>query len=168
VTGIALHPDLEHCVQTLARRTHAELTRRLLDAGADRARVRVRTITAGVPLSSLDDERRSKPPCPRVSTMLQVNSGLSPCRSVTVCTVVPAHIGLLPFAMKIFEPLMRQPPSTFSATVCEPRESEPAFGSVRPKAQSASPEQRRGRYFLRCASVPKSALPAPRTRGAQA
>ncbi len=43
-----------------------------------------------------------------------------------------------------------------SAVVSVPPASEPALGSVRPKAPSFLPEQRSGRYFFFCSSVPKA------------
>jgi hypothetical protein len=92
-----------------------------------------------------------------LGTMKQVNSG-SPfsLRSLTACTITPSVMSVEPLVMKILEPSMTQVPSAFRiALVREPRESEPASGSVRPKAKSASPPASLGSHSFFCASVPK-------------
>src|SRR5262249_52416527 len=82
------------------------------------------------------------------STMKQESSGRpSPLLPVTACTVTPAFNLFDALVIKIFAPLIFQPPSTFFAMVLLPRESEPAPGSVRPKAQSLS-LQSCGMYFF--------------------
>ena len=57
--------------------------------------------------------------------------------------------------MNAFVPLIVQIPPSRTARVCDAPASEPAFGSVRPKAHSFSPEARGGIYSLFCSSVPK-------------
>ena len=57
--------------------------------------------------------------------------------------------------MKVFRPLMSQPPSRGSAEVRIPRASEPASGSVRPKAPRARPSASGRSHRSRCASSPK-------------
>ncbi|CKU43709.1 Uncharacterised protein [Mycobacterium tuberculosis] len=47
--------------------------------------------------------------------------------------------------MKVFEPLMRKPPPSFSARVRTPCRSEPAPGSVMAMAPTISPRAMRGR-----------------------
>ena len=55
-------------------------------------------------------------------------------------------------------PLMRQPPSVFSARVFRLAASEPVSGSVSPKQPSASPEQSRGSHSCFCSSVPQRTI----------
>ncbi len=62
--------------------------------------------------------------------------------------------GLAALVMKIFEPLMTQWSPSSSARVLEAAASDPAFGSVSPKAASISPLQSLGSHSSRCSSVP--------------
>ncbi len=64
----------------------------------------------------------------------------------------------LPSEIHIFWPLMRQPPSIFSARVRMDAGSEPASGSVRPKHPNASPAHSRGSQRCFCSSVPQRSI----------
>ena len=72
----------------------------------------------------------------------------------SVRAVKVMYFATLPLVMKIFEPLIRQPSATCSARVCVPAASEPAFGSVSPKAPIASPFAIGTRKRCFCSSVP--------------
>ena len=57
--------------------------------------------------------------------------------------------------VQIFWPVIDQPPSTLVANVCSDVVSDPAVGSVTPKACSrSSPEAIFGRYRCFCSSEP--------------
>ncbi len=87
--------------------------------------------------------------------MRQLSSGFpSLSRPVTACTITTPVRGFAPLVMKIFEPLMIQLSPSSSARVLEPPASEPASGSVRPKAASISPVQSFGSHSRFCCSVP--------------
>ena len=55
-------------------------------------------------------------------------------------------------------PLIRQPPSIFSARVFRLEASEPVSGSVRPKQPSPSPEHSSGSQRCFCSSVPQRTI----------
>jgi hypothetical protein len=59
------------------------------------------------------------------------------------------------FVMKIFEPLITHSPSRRFARVRVAPASDPASGSVSPKAASFLPEARSGSHCRFCSSVPK-------------
>ncbi len=61
-----------------------------------------------------------------------------------------------PLVMKILVPFSTQWSPFCSARVCVPWASEPAPGSVSPKAPSTSPRASLVRYFCFCSSVPNS------------
>ena len=69
-----------------------------------------------------------------------------------------ASLAWLPSEIHCFWPLIRQPPSTFSARVLRLAASEPVSGSVRPKQPSASPEQSCGSHSCFCSSVPQRSI----------
>ena len=75
----------------------------------------------------------------------------SPVRAVIVTQAV---ISVPAFVMNIFEPLIIQEPSRSSAVVWVAPASDPAPGSVRPKAASLLPLARSGSHSSRCSSVP--------------
>ena len=56
------------------------------------------------------------------------------------------------FVMKIFEPSITHSPSRSSARVCVAPASDPAPGSVRPKAASFRPDARSGSHACFCSS----------------
>ena len=56
--------------------------------------------------------------------------------------------------MNCFAPLITHSPSASSAVVRVAPASEPASGSVRPKAASLRPAQSSGSHSSRCSSVP--------------
>ena len=58
--------------------------------------------------------------------------------------------------MKVLRPLIRQPSSSGTACVLIPRASDPASGSVRPKAPSARPSASGRSQRSRCSSLPNS------------
>ena len=74
----------------------------------------------------------------------------------TACTVQPFEISEEPLVINIFDPLITHSSPSRTAVVFEPRESEPAPGSVRPKLHRPSPVQSCGKYFCFCSSVPKA------------
>ena len=76
----------------------------------------------------------------------------SPVRAVIV---TQALMSVPAFVMKIFEPFTTQLPSRSSAVVRAAPASEPASGSVSPKAASLRPEARSGSQRCRCSSSPK-------------
>ena len=76
----------------------------------------------------------------------------SPVRAVIVTQEV---MSVPAFVMKIFEPSITHSPSRSSARVCVAPASEPAPGSVRPKAASFRPDARSGSHACFCSSVPK-------------
>ena len=57
------------------------------------------------------------------------------------------------FVMKIFEPSITHSPSRSSARVCVAPASDPAPGSVRPKAASFRPDARSGSHACFCSSA---------------
>ena len=79
----------------------------------------------------------------------------SPVRAVIVTHAV---MSVPAFVMKIFEPLMTHSPSLSSARVRVAPASDPASGSVRPKAASFFPEARSGSHSRFCSSVPKEKI----------
>ena len=74
---------------------------------------------------------------------------------VTAWTIDTAASGLVEFVMKILLPLITHDPSSRVAEVFEAPASLPAFGSVRPKAESFSPVQSAGSHSRFCSSLPK-------------
>jgi hypothetical protein len=62
------------------------------------------------------------------------------------------------FVMKIFEPFTTHCPSCNSAVVRAAAASEPAPGSVSPKAASLRPAARSGSHCRFCSSLPKSRI----------
>jgi len=82
--------------------------------------------------------------------MFEISS--SPVRAVMVTQAVMSVPALV---MKIFEPLTIQAPSRSSAAVRVLPASEPASGSVSPKAASFLPEARSGNHRCFCSSSPK-------------
>ena len=81
--------------------------------------------------------------------MFEISS--SPVRAVSV---TPHVMSVPAFVMNIFEPLTSHSPSRSSAVVSVFPASEPAPGSVRPKAASFRPEARSGSHSCFCASLP--------------
>ena len=75
--------------------------------------------------------------------------------AVSAVITTRAEMSVPAFVMKIFEPLMTHSPSLSSARVREAAASDPAPGSVRPKAASFFPEARSGSHSRFCSSVPK-------------
>jgi hypothetical protein len=70
--------------------------------------------------------------------------------------IVTPQVSSVPaLVMNIFEPLTTQPPSRSSAVVRVAPASEPASGSVSPKAASRRPDARSGSQRAFCSSVPK-------------
>ncbi len=89
------------------------------------------------------------PGVPFSTTMFEISS--SPVRAV----IVTPHVMSVPaFVMKSLEPLTIHEPSRSSAVVRVAPASEPASGSVRPKAASRRPDARSGSQRLFCSSVP--------------
>jgi hypothetical protein len=75
----------------------------------------------------------------------------SPVRAVIVTQAV---MSVPAFVMNILEPLITQLPSRSSAVVRALPASDPAPGSVRPKAASLRPEARSGSHSRLCSSLP--------------
>ena len=75
----------------------------------------------------------------------------SPVRAVIVTQAV---MSVPAFVMKIFEPLTTQEPSRSSARVRVAPASEPASGSVRPKAARRCPDASCGSHSCFCSSEP--------------
>src|SRR5208282_6821899 len=73
---------------------------------------------------------------------------------VTAAITTISFIRVPAFEMKHLLPLITQLSPTRSALVLVPPASEPADGSVRPKAPSASPRISGRSHLSRCASVP--------------
>ncbi len=73
---------------------------------------------------------------------------------VAAVIVTQAVMSVPAFVMNIFEPFTTQAPSRRSARVRVAPASEPAFGSVRPKAASFVPDASGGSQSCFCASVP--------------
>ena len=92
----------------------------------------------------------SYPGVPFGITMFETSS--SPVRAVIV---TQALMSVPAFVMKIFEPFTTHVPSRSSARVRVAPASEPAPGSVSPKAASRLPEARSGSHSRFCSSVPK-------------
>ena len=82
--------------------------------------------------------------------MFEISS--SPVRAVIVTHDV---MSVPAFVMNIFAPLTIHSPSRSSAVVRVLPASEPAPGSVRPKAASLRPEARSGSHSRFCSSLPK-------------
>ncbi len=91
----------------------------------------------------------SYPGVPFAITMFDTSS--SPVQAVIVTHALMSVPALV---MKIFEPLTSHRPSRSSALVRVAPASEPAPGSVRPNAASASPEASCGSHSCFCASLP--------------
>ena len=72
--------------------------------------------------------------------------------------VTQAVMSVPAFVMKIFEPLITHRPSRGSAVVRAAAASEPAPGSVSPKAASLRPDARSGSQCCFCSSLPKSRI----------
>ena len=92
----------------------------------------------------------SYPSVPFGTTTFEISS--SPVRAVIVTSAV---MSVPAFVMKIFAPFTTQLPSRSSAVVRDAPASEPASGSVRPKAASFRPEARSGSQRPLCSSEPK-------------
>ena len=76
--------------------------------------------------------------------------------SAVRAVIVTPHVMSVPaFVMKIFEPSTTHSPSSSRAVVRVAPASEPASGSVRPKAARRSPEASGGSHSRFCSSVPK-------------
>ena len=74
---------------------------------------------------------------------------------VSAVIVTQAVMSVPAFVMKIFEPsITHSPPSSFAVVRVAPA-SEPAPGSVSPKAASLRPEARSGSHSRFCSSLPK-------------
>ncbi len=97
-----------------------------------------------------------KPGVP-LGTKMQLNSffpsGLLP---VTAWTIQIALISEEEFVIKILLPLMTHLSLSRTAEVFEAPASEPALGSVSPKAASFLPAQRSGSHSRFCSSLPKA------------
>jgi hypothetical protein len=74
---------------------------------------------------------------------------------VTAVMVTPALISVPALVMNTLRPSMTHSSPCRRARVRVPPASEPASGSVSPKAQRRSPLSRQGRYFCFCSAVPK-------------
>ena len=85
--------------------------------------------------------------------MFEISS--SPVRAVIVTQAV---MSVPAFVMKILEPLITHSPSRSSARVAAFPASDPAPGSVSPKAARRRPDARSGSHSRRCSSVPKSRI----------
>jgi hypothetical protein len=81
--------------------------------------------------------------------MFEISS--SPVRAVIVTHAV---MSVPAFVMNIFEPLITQRPSRNSAVVRVFPASEPAPGSVKPKAANFFPDARSGSHSRFCSSLP--------------
>ena len=92
----------------------------------------------------------SNPAEPDGTMIAEISPG--PVRAVTVTSAV---IAVPELVMNAFSPLITHVPSTSSALVRVAPASDPASGSVRPNAPSASPAHRRGSHSCFCASDPK-------------
>ena len=78
--------------------------------------------------------------------MIALISPLAPADlAVSAVIVTPAVMSVPELVMNCFEPLITQQPSSSSARVLVPPASEPASGSVSPKAQSLVPASSSGR-----------------------
>jgi hypothetical protein len=74
---------------------------------------------------------------------------------VRAVIVTQALMSVPALVMNVFAPSITHCPSRSSARVCVAPASEPAPGSVSPKAASRAPEARSGSHSRRCSSVPK-------------
>jgi hypothetical protein len=74
---------------------------------------------------------------------------------VTAVIVTPHVMSVPALVMKIFEPSMTHAPSSRRADVRVAPASDPAFGSVSPKAASFFPDARSGSHSRFCSSEPK-------------
>src|SRR3989338_6567825 len=93
-----------------------------------------------------------KPGVP-AGTIMQEISFFPPSRlPVMACTVTPLVIDVEPLVIKILAPLITPWPFLSSARVLDDPASEPAPGSVSPKAHKALPLHKSGRYFFFCAA----------------
>ena len=86
---------------------------------------------------------------PFSTTMFEISS--SPVRAVIV---TPQVMSVPAFVMNIFEPFTTHEPSRSSAVVRVAPASEPAPGSVSPKAASRRPDARSGSQRSFCSSSP--------------
>src|SRR5438477_1323121 len=124
--------------------------------------------SSGTQASSKKSSRVSSPrqPMPRIlgpivkpgvsfSTTKLPNPGSDPpADSVRASSVTPNDMSVPAFEMKALRPLMSQPPSRRSARVLTARVSDPASGSVKPKAPSARPSANGRSHRSRCVSLP--------------
>jgi hypothetical protein len=74
---------------------------------------------------------------------------------VTAVIVTQPEISVPELVMNCLAPLISHSPCSSLAVVRVAPASEPASGSVRPKAASRSPLQRWGSHSERCSSVPQ-------------
>ena len=74
---------------------------------------------------------------------------------VAAVTVTPQVMSVPAFVMNIFEPSITHDPSSSRAVVLVAPASEPASGSVSPKAASLRPLARSGSHSRFCSSLPK-------------
>ena len=75
---------------------------------------------------------------------------------VRASTVTPKLMSVPAFEMKAFCPVSTHPSDTRTALVRSERTSEPAPGSVSPKAPSLRPSASGRSHCSRCSSLPKS------------
>ena len=96
----------------------------------------------------------SKPEVPS-STMIEVSSRF-PSFLIPVLAngITPAVMSDEPLVINILLPFITHSSSSRTAVVCEFPASDPALGSVSPKAQRVSPLHAFGRYFFFCSSFP--------------
>ena len=77
-------------------------------------------------------------------------------RPVTAVIVTPAEMSVPQLVMNCFAPLTTHTPSRCSARVLVAPASEPASGSVSPKAHSFLPARSSGSHRCFCSLVPNS------------
>ena len=82
---------------------------------------------------------------------MMFDTSSSPVRTVRVTQAV---MSVPAFVMNIFEPFTTQRPSRSSAVVRVAPASDPASGSVSPKAARRLPAARSGSHFRFCSSLP--------------
>ena len=95
----------------------------------------------------------SYPGVPLGTMMFEISP--SPVRAVIVTSPV---ISVPALVMNCFAPLITQSPFSAPARVRVLPASEPASGSVRPKAARRSPEHRRGSHSRFCSSEPNATI----------
>ena len=78
--------------------------------------------------------------------------------SGSVWAKISATSATLPSEIHIFWPVIRQPPSIFSARVRRLAASEPVSGSVSPKQPNDSPAQSLGSQRCFCSSLPQRSI----------